>query len=433
MRLISKLALAATLTAGLATTAVVTPAAAQKKDKKGGDSAGAGGPQLKLSPEFRAPLAAAQTALTAKDTATATAKLAEAAPFAKTEDELYAYNALKLQLIAPANDANAMIPVLDVLVKNSKTPATMLPTYNYYRGALPFQQKKYAEALPYLTKARDLGFTNENLNLQIALASMETGDLQGGIAGIQKAIDAEAAAGRKAPESWYSVAIGQLYTKRDPQMITWLNKRVVAYPTAKNWREALVTYRDGKQVKGAPAMDRGTQLDLYRLMRATKSLAGRGDYIEYADTAFYAGLPGETKSVIDEGRATGKVPAGDTAAARLLSDANAGIKNEGSLTGLETKAKAAATGKVALQTGDANLALGNYAKAVELYNVALQKGGIDASEANMRIGIAQTQLGQKDAARTAFRAVTDGTRKEIASFWLTWLDTGTVAGAAPAA
>ncbi|MHA6722845.1 hypothetical protein [Sphingomonas sp. RS2018] len=423
MRLISKLALAAAITVGVSATGVVTPALAQKNKK---DAAPAG-PQLKLSNEFRAPFAAAQTAAIAKDTATANAKLAEAAPFAKTEDELYVYNALKLQLVAPTNDPAAMLPVLDALVKNPKTPATALPGYTYFRGALPFQQKKYAEALPYLVKARDLGYTNENLNLQIALASMETGNTAGGVAEIQKAIDAETAAGRKAPEAWYSVAVGQLYTKKDPAVVTWLNKRIVAYPTPKNWREALLTYRESKEVKGANQLDRGLQLDLFRLMRATKAMAARGDYLEYANTAFLAGLAGEAKSAIEEGRATGKIPATDTAATQLLNESNAAIRAEGSLAGVEARAKTAANGKTALQTGDAYLGLGQHAKAVELYQIALQKGGVDASEANMHLGVAQTLLGQKDAARAAFQQVAAGPRKDIASFWLTWLDTGTVA------
>jgi len=40
----------------------------------------------------------------------------------------------------------------------------------------------------------------------------------------------------------------------------------------------------------------------------------------------------------------------------------------------------------------------------------------------MRLGIALARLGQKDAAREAFKAVTGVERKEIANFWLLWLD-----------
>lgn len=423
MKFISKIALAAALTAGLST-AVATPAFAQKKDKK------AEGPApLKLSEEVRKPVAAAQAAIAAKDDATAKAQLAIAEPLAKTDDEVYIVNALKLPVLASTNDPAQLNPILDKLLANPKTPQASLGQYNYVRGQLAITQKKYAEALPYLTKARDLGFKNENLTLQLASAMIESGNIPGGLSEIDRAIAEETAAGRKAPESWYSYAVGKAYDSKSPQLATWMQKQIVAYPTAKNWRTSLLVYREGKEKAGAEKLDRGQQLDLFRLMRATKSLAGRGDYLEYADIAYYAGLPGEAKTVIDEGRATGKVPASDTTANRLYTDSQTGIRNEGSLASVEAKAKAAANGKTAAQTGDAYLALGNSAKAVELYTVALQKGGVDVSEVNMHLGTALAQSGQKDPARTAFRNVTTGPRKEIAGFWLQWLDLGVAAEA----
>jgi len=426
MKFVSKLALAATLTAGLATTVAVAPAAAQK-DKKGDANAA---PALKLSDAVRKPIAAAQAALKANDNATAMTQIAAAEAVAKTDDEIYVVNAMKLPLVAAANDPATLVPILDKLIVNPKTPPAALPQYNYFRGAMPYQQKKYAEALPYLIKARDLGYKNENLTLQLAQARVETGDVSGGVAEIQKAIDAETAAGRKAPEAWYDYAIAKLYgAKNTTELNGWLRQQVVAYPSPKNWRKVLLIYREGME-KGGVKLDRGQQLDLFRLMRGTKALADRGDYVEYADMAFYAGLPGEAKTVIEEGRATGKIPATDPGMSKLLTDSNTAIRLEGSLTSVEAKAKAAANGKTAAQTGDAYLALGNAPKAVELYQVALQKGGVDVSEVNLHLGAALVQTGAKDQARTAFQAVTAPQRKDIAAFWLQWLDIGTAPAAA---
>jgi tetratricopeptide (TPR) repeat protein len=92
-----------------------------------------------------------------------------------------------------------------------------------------------------------------------------------------------------------------------------------------------------------------------------------------------------------------------------------------SLAGLETKAKAAATGTQALSIADAYYGYGDYAKAAELYRAAIQKGGVDAAVANTRLGMALAAAGQKAEAEAAFKAVT-GPRAGLASYWLIWLN-----------
>jgi predicted Zn-dependent protease len=427
MKFISKVALAATLATGF--TAVNAPAFAQKKDK-----AEAGAPQLKLSDAVRKPIAAAQTAFAAGDYPTTLAQIAIAEPAAKTDDERYVVNALRLQTVAKTNDRAAMIPALDALIANPKTPATDKPRYAYFRGTLAYEGKKYAEAIPFLTQARDLGYNDPNLPLQIAQAQIEGGNVPAGLAELDKAITAETAAGRKAPDAWYRYGVAKSYAagQRDATT-TWLQKSLTAYPTPDNWRRSILVYREGSEAKGGTKLDRGQQLDLFRLMRATKSLADRGDYLEYGNLAYQAGLPAETKAVIEEGRATGKLPAGDTTSTGLINDSNTALKSEGSLASFETRAKAAPNGKIAAGTADAYLATGNTAKAIELYRLALSKGGVDTNEVNLHLGAALTQAGQKAEAQSAFQAVTAGPRKDVAGFWMQYLQVGSNASAAPAA
>ena len=158
-------------------------------------------------------------------------------------------------------------------------------------------------------------------------------------------------------------------------------KALVAYPSPQNWRRSILIYRDGSE-KGAKALDKSQRLDLYRLMRITKALADRGDYLEYADIAYQAGLPTEAIRMIAEGKAAGAVTATDGTAANILAGAQNSARQEGSLTTLEKQAATSANGKVASATGDAYFANGNFAKAVELYRLSLQKGGVDSSKVN---------------------------------------------------
>ena len=112
--------------------------------------------------------------------------------------------------------------------------------------------------------------------------------------------------------------------------------------------------------------------------------------------------------MIAKGKAAGKIPASDRdrGGACQASRATA-ISSEGSLAALATKAASSAKGELASQTADAYLGQGNYAKAIELYKLALQKGVANADEVNLHLGIAAGDVGRQggggDSVRDRFR------------------------------
>lgn len=422
MKSISRAAFAAALMAGAAGIAVAPPAIAQKKAEQEA-------PKLKLSKDVQNAASAAQKAIAAKDYATAQTQLTAAQGAAKTDDDRYIVAALQLQAEASkmqdARAANQQVSdqglkaPLETLIANPKTPAVDVAKYNYQLGIMAANAKDSAGAINYFQRAQQLGYNDPNLPLQMVKLKMDAGDVAGGTAELEKALDAQVAAGQKPSEDLYKYAIAQTNKKRmGPQTANWIKKWLVAYPTAQNWRDGIVTY--GLTQQSAVTLDKGQKVDLYRLMRTSKSLADQYDYEIYAQWAYDLGLPHEAKAVIDEGKAAGKIPAGG--AADLLRVTNQAIASEGSLAPVEAKAKAAANGRIALNTGDAHLGMNNYAKAVELYQVALQKGGVDADVVNTRMGIALARAGDKAAAKAAFAAVKTAPRADIASFWTLYLD-----------
>ena len=161
-------------------------------------------------------------------------------------------------------------------------------------------------------------------------------------------------------------------------------------------------------------------------MRATNSLADQTDYLQYADSVNRRGLPSEAQAVIKEGMAQGKIPAGNAMSKGLLADATKNIAADGPLAGLEKRATTAANGKLAAGTADAYLGQNNYAKSAELYKLALTKGGVDADDVNLHLGIALARSGDKAGAATAFSAVKAAPKSDVAGLWTTW-------AAAPAA
>src|SRR3546814_773101 len=237
------------------------------------------------------------------------------------------------------------------------------------------------------------------------------------------------AAGRTAPESWYRYAIGKLYkTKDSATTLQWVQRWLTAYPSSKNWRDAIIVF--GFQGPTAARMGKPERVDLFRLMRATKSLADQSDYLEYAALTFDLGLPSETKTVLAEGTSAGKIASGSADASALAKTAQDVISRDESLTSLTTKAKAKADGKLAAQTADAYLGGGDYQQAIDLYRLALEKGSVDTDGVNTHLGIALALSGDRAGATTAFDAVTSAPRTEIAALWKTWLATGTGAATA---
>lgn len=421
MRFVSKATLAAALAAGTVTVAIGSAPAVAQQEKQAA---------ITVSEEFRKSATAAETAVKAQQWDAARAALTEANTVAKSEDERYFVAALGVPVAASLKDNKTLATYLDALIASPKTPPADVPRYTFLRGNVEFEQKNYAAALPLLQKAQQAGFQNENLPVMLASANLNTNNVPAGIAALDQAIKEREAAGQKAPESWYNLAISRLYTGNDRTgTAQWLQRLVKAYPTAVNWHKAIAVYRDGK---GANSLDKGQMIDLYRLQRASNSMANLSDYIEYGDAANGTGLPWEAKAVVDHGRANGKIPASNAVTNEILTQANNGIRSEGSLDASEKRARAAANGTSAASTGNAYLASGNYPKAIEMLNLALEKGSVNADEVNTRLGISYAMANQKDQARQAFAKVTTASRGDISNFWQLWLDTGST-GPAPAA
>lgn len=421
MTFVSKLALAAVLTLG--TTGLgAAPAAAQKADKKADKN---GAPQLNVSPEFRKPAGAAQAAVEAKDWATAETNINAAEAVAKNDDERYFAAWLRFRMDATRNNEAGQLKALTVLVANPKTPPSDLAIYqgqyNFLLGQQAATQKKYAEAIPLLLKAREAGSKQPDIEILLANAYAASGKPAESVAEVNRAIEKNKAAGQKAPEAWYRFALPRVYQTGDRAATAqWLSRMLADYPTVQNWRWGILIFREGADRAGTRF--NGTQkIDLYRLMRATKSLADLNDYLEYSNLVSQAGLPWEAVTVVGEGRASGKAPAGNADLDRIYAAAQTRAKAEGSLDTLARQAATAKDGSTASQTADAYLASANYAKALELYDLAVQKGGVNADEVNLHRGEALFYLGRKDEARTAFGLVKGPATADIALLWTTAL------------
>ncbi len=409
MKLVSSLALGAVLVFGAA------PVAVMAKDKP------AAAPAMTLSKEFRAAAAPAQAAVKTNPAgADAAVTAAEAA--ARTPDDKFFAAQLRLQAGGALKDqAMQQKAVLAMIGSGSALASNDLPRLNFYAGQFAYTANDFPKAIQYLSESDRLGYKSATQDTYLLLAEsyFKSNNIPVGLSFVDKAVAASTAAGTKPPEAWFARAASVAYkAKLNSETAKWTRQQVRAYPSLDNWRSALVIYRDSAQRDGS------LNLDIFRLMRLTKSLAGERDYYEFASLATERGLPGEAKSVIDEGLATNAVPAGSKALSELRGMAAAKIaSDQASLTSSEKQAAASANGRVAASTADAYLGYGQDAKAIPLYRTALTKGGVDADAVNTHLGIALARSGDKAGARTSFSAV-KGPRADIAAFWLLWLDQG---------
>lgn len=409
MKLVSKTALGIALAIGSVSLAAA-PAMAAKKPKEEKPA------PPKLSEEFRKAATPAEAAYKAQDWPAAKAAIDAAEPAAKTPDEQFWIAQYRTDVGGKLKDIDMQAKGVDGMLASGKVPAADIGKYQFFAGKFAVDKKDYQKAQTAFAAAAAAGYVNAELYLSQTQAFAISGQPQQALVTLQKAIDFEKSEGRTPPEDWYKYGLSQAYKgKLNAEVNRWATMHVQAFPTAENWRTALVLFRDTNNPSDKPL------LDLYRLMLAADSLAGEKDHYEYAFLANRAGLPGEAKVVIDHFKAKG----GGTSAPIAELDKEVAPKiasDKASLVREATSAASAANGVPAAGVANAYLGYGDYAKAVSLYETALSKGGVDADEVNTRIGIALARQGQKDAAKAAFAKVQSPARASIAQYWSAWLD-----------
>lgn len=421
---VSKIALAAAMMFGGSATLFATAADAQRAPR--GDSKKVQPPQVQnvpgqrqfeLSKSERAALAPLSQAVEKQDWAAAQAALPAAQAAAQSSDAKYIVGQLQLRIGLQTQNRALQAQAIDALLASGGAqPDEMRPLLNN-QAALAIESNNLQKAESALARLAEMSPNDPAATASLAELKVRQNKPAEAVTLLQRAIQVQEQAGQRPPESWYKRALAIAYQGRMvPQSLALSRSLLAAYPTPVNWRDSLLIYRDLARPDGP------TNLDLLRLMRTTQSLSGERDYQELAEALNQAGLPGESKAVLDEGTSRRAIDGGKPAFRELITLANSRIaQDRASLPGLQRKAMAASGGRDALSTGDAFFGYGRYAEAAALYRAAVEKGGVDANLANTRLGMALALAGQRAEAEAAFRAVT-GPRQELANFWLVWLN-----------
>jgi tetratricopeptide (TPR) repeat protein len=192
-------------------------------------------------------------------------------------------------------------------------------------------------------------------------------------------------------------------------------KLVKYYPKPEYWQSVVVS------MMRADATD-NQMLNVMRLAMHVDAMNTSDQFTEMAEIALNAGLPGEAISAIDAGKAKNVFKEARKADIDKLMERakSAADIDKKSLAQQDTSAKANAQGNADVKLGAAYLSYGDPAKAIEVLNRGISKGGVrNPDEAGLLLGIAYLKSGNKPEAAKAFQSVNkDPTLTRVAKLWL---------------
>jgi tetratricopeptide (TPR) repeat protein len=413
----SSLALALALAGGsvVATAVLSTPAMAQRRQQQQGPA---------LSRAFQ-PLyqAVADATNTTGDYAAAKAQVpALLAAIGSEYDRFFAGNII-LQLGAKTSDKALQRQGVELMLQSGQTEPANVGLLRYVLAGFKYDAGDYAGALAEAEASLAAGFTGNFAEQQdpwglIADSYFKLNRYQEGVAFLKSTIAQRTAAGQPVRDLWLPRAIAIAYQQKLTQEAADLSALLVQTdPTPHNWLQAL------QVVSALVSSDAQARLDVLRLMALTGSLSQRGEFETYVATLDPRVLPSEAGKVLEAGVQKGVFSTGDpfyTEVKRIVdtrTSAEAGLAAD-----YASEAGSARDGRPAFNAGDVYLSLGQFAKAEEMFALALQKGGIDRNQVLTRLGIAQVQQGKKAEAKATFGQIS-GERAAIARMWTLYADT----------
>lgn len=354
-----------------------------------------------------------QDTVNKNDYANVPAKVAAANAVASTKEDKYLIGQLQLKAAVTAKDSAGETAAIDEIANSGFLDPSKSTELYLSLGSTLYNNKQYPQAAAAFQKAATLDPRNTEATSLLGEALFAQGQKAQAAAAFQRAIQASVAAGQKPDEKLLKRAVGIAYDSNSPAAVDLSRQWVAAYPGPESWRNSIAIYRNLNH----PDIE-GT-LDLLRLMQATGSMSQSEDYTLFARAAAEQNNFNEAQAVLDAGIAAKAVNPADP----NVKDLVAGLKAKPKATAADLAAatKSAVNGMALLRIGDRYYGMGNYAKAVELYRMAMSKPGVDAAVANLHIGMALARAGDKAGATTALSAVT-GPRADIAKYWLTYVN-----------
>jgi tetratricopeptide (TPR) repeat protein len=382
----------------------------------------------KISKQIAKPMDAAQKAIAAKKWQEVLQRVREAEAttgyirsesdkFWMSEFRGYAYLSLRQDAEAAREfEAGLNSPCM----QEAKKPERLKNLVGIYTSL-----RNYNKAIEYGNRALKMSRDPE-IMVAVAQAYYQSGDNKNSVKVMNDLMDSLEKSGRAPKEQQLLLVLAACQRAGDKACVSRVfEKLVVYYPKPEYWQNAMVAIRE------ADTNDLQA-LNVMRLATHVNVMKKPDEYKEMAQLALEQKLAGEAQSVLEQGFAK-KVFVDDRQVSvntRLLEAAKKeAAVDKAALAKNEAAAAAAATGDAYVQVGAQYLGFGDAAKAAQLIQKGIAKGGIGKAdpateaqkndEANILLGIAHLRNNNKAEAAKAFRAVKrDPTMARIAKLWL---------------
>jgi len=365
-------------------------------------------------------LKAAQEAMQKKQWDTALTEIKKAAAVEKkTPFEAYQIDEFTGFVLIQQKKFGEAAPVFERMLNSGLMPPDQVDERTKTVAQLYFQVKDYNKASQWSKKWLDKHPNTEDMSILLGQSQYLLNDFKGAATTMMNVVNNAEKAGRKPDENWIQIVMSS-YFKMQPQdkdgIGSALKKMVRYYPKAEYWENLVDIYR--RKESG----DR-IALGYYRLMNDVGILKDKGDFVEMAQLAIDAGVPGEAQASMQKGMDSGVLKVADKTEQgrydRLMASATKQSDlDRKTLAQQQAEADKAGTGQVLVGLGQAYLSYGETDKAIAALEKGIAKGGVtDADEAQISLGMAYLKKGQKDQAREAFKKA-GGKFKDLGELWV---------------
>jgi Tfp pilus assembly protein PilF len=336
----------------------------------------------------------------------------------KTPYEIYVIEGTRAAIALTAGDDATAEKALEAVVATEILAPQDAITRIAALVQLNYKLKNFAQVASFANRYYREGGTDAELRLLLAQAFYLQNDFANTAKTVRQILDVDAKAGKRPEENLLLMLFNSEYQqKNEAGRIDALETLVTLYPKPQYWADLLTA------IQKKPGFSDRLTLDLDRLMAATGAMKTAGDYMEAAQLALLAGLPGDAKAFLDKGAAAGVLGSGAGAdRAKRLADmaSRQASDDQKSLPQLASEADAASNGLAWVKLGDAYQSYGQYAKAIDAYQKGLKKGGLqNLDEAKLHLGIGYLLSGDKAKAKESFADLSgkDATRN-LGQLWL---------------
>jgi tetratricopeptide (TPR) repeat protein len=366
------------------------------------------------------PVQAAEQLLKQKKLKEALAKLREAdAVPNKSPYEIYVIEATRAAVDLDAADDPAAIKALEAALSTGiLPPAEALPRVATM-ALLAYRIKDYPAVVTYAERYYNEGGGDPAPRLLMAQAYYLRDDFADAAKTSRLVLQDAEKAGKPPSETVLQMlASSEFKQGNEAGYRAALTRLVAASPKRQYWIDLLAA------VQRKPGFAGGRlALDLDRLRAATGAMDRPDQYMDAAQLALQAGLPGDAKAFLDKGYAAGVLGKGAEAERqkRLAEMASRqSVEDIKGLAGLPKEAEGAATGLPWVRLGEAYAGYGRYDEAIAALQKGIAKGGLDyPDDARLHLGIAYINAKRAEKAKATLAAVraADGAQ-DLAQLWL---------------